>query len=207
MIRSGAHLPGREHAEQAHRAVADDHHGRSRLHIGGIGGEPACAENIGGRQQARYKVVGTARLRRRHERPVGERHPQERRLRPRHEFALDARGLIAVPAVRAGVVGSRERADHELARLHGFDRAADFFDEAAVFVPHGRRAVRSACMPRYGHRSDPQTHVAAMRITASVGLLIFGSSRSSNRMSPGPYKTVPRIVLLYRLLNFSICSG
>jgi hypothetical protein len=40
--------------------------------------------------------------------------------------------------------------------------------------------------PRYGHRSDPQTHAAAIRMTASVGLLILGSSRSSKRTSRGP---------------------
>src|SRR5215831_14077681 len=48
-------------------------------------------------------------------------------------------------------------------------------------------------MPRYGHRSDPHTHVAEVLMMASVGLMIFGSSRSSNRTSRGPYKTVPRI--------------
>jgi hypothetical protein len=41
-------------------------------------------------------------------------------------------------------------------------------------------------IPRYGHRSDPHTHVAAMRMTASVGCSILGVSRSSNRMSRGP---------------------
>src|SRR5215218_9079946 len=37
------------------------------------------------------------------------------------------------------------------------------------------------CSPRYGHRSDPDTHVAAMLIPALVGCSIFGVSRSSNR--------------------------
>src|SRR5438270_6409306 len=45
--------------------------------------------------------------------------------------------------------------------------------------------------PRYGHRSDPHTHVAAMRMTASVGSSTFGASRSSKRTSRGPYNTVP----------------
>lgn len=39
--------------------------------------------------------------------------------------------------------------------------------------------------PRYGHRSDPHTHVTAVRMIASVGLRIFGSPRVSKRMSPG----------------------
>src|SRR5436190_10499400 len=48
---------------------------------------------------------------------------------------------VTVPAMDTGVVGRGERADHELPRLHGFDGAADFFDEAAVFMPHRRRTV------------------------------------------------------------------
>src|SRR5438105_12275609 len=51
-------------------------------------------------------------------------------------------------------------------------------------------------MPRYGHRSDPHTHVAEVLMMASVGLTIFGSSRSSNRTSRGPYKTAPCIFFL-----------
>src|SRR4051794_1479893 len=53
------------------------------------------------------------------------------------------------------------------------------------------------CKPRYGQRSDPHTHVTAIRITASVASMIFGVSRSSNRMSPCPYNTVPRIVVSF----------
>src|SRR5215813_8769399 len=45
-----------------------------------------------------------------------------------------------------------------------------------------------ALMPRYGHKSDPHTHVAHVLMIASVGLMIFGISRSSNRTSRGPYK-------------------
>src|SRR5262249_23827932 len=51
-------------------------------------------------------------------------------------------------------------------------------------------------MPRYGHRSDPHTQVAEIRIMASVGLVIFGNSRSSKRTSRGPYRTVPFIICL-----------
>ncbi len=43
-----------------------------------------------------------------------------------------------------------------------------------------------AWMPRYGHRSDPHTHVAEILMTASVGLMIIGVSRSSKRTSHGP---------------------
>src|SRR5918992_967236 len=37
---------------------------------------------------------------------------------------------------------------------------------------------RTASMPRYGHRSEPQTHVAGRRMIASVGSTIVGASRS-----------------------------
>jgi hypothetical protein len=36
-------------------------------------------------------------------------------------------------------------------------------------------------MPRYGHRSEPHTHVAEILMMASVGFMIFGVSRSSKR--------------------------
>jgi hypothetical protein len=39
--------------------------------------------------------------------------------------------------------------------------------------------------PRYGHRSDPQTQVMAVRMIASVGWRIFGSSKLSKRTSRG----------------------
>src|SRR5438128_759651 len=51
-------------------------------------------------------------------------------------------------------------------------------------------------IPRYGHRSDPQMHVAGNRRTASVGLRIFGVPRSSNRTSRGPCRTAPFMTVL-----------
>jgi len=36
-------------------------------------------------------------------------------------------------------------------------------------------------MPRYGHKSEPHTHVAEILMMASVGFMIFGVSRSSKR--------------------------
>src|SRR4051812_21679610 len=47
--------------------------------------------------------------------------------------------------------------------------------------------------PRYGHRSDPQMHDADKLMTASVGLWMVGSGRSSTRTSPGAYIIVARI--------------
>jgi hypothetical protein len=53
----------------------------------------------------------------------------------------------------------------------------------------------SASIPRYGHRSEPQTQVADSRMIASVGVRILGSSRSSTRTSPGAYITAPRMMV------------
>src|SRR4030081_454712 len=60
-------------------------------------------------------------------------------------------------------------------------------------------------MPRYGHKSDPHTHADEILITASVGLMIFGTSRSSKRTSRGPYRTAPRMIFsLFRFLCFVV---
>src|SRR5438445_3229998 len=66
----------------------------------------------------------------------------------------------------------------------------------------------TASMPRYGHRSDPHTHVAEILRMASVGLMIVGVSRSSKRTSRGPYKIAPRIVhlLVFRVRELCIRS-
>ena len=53
----GAQLLGGEHAEQADRAVADDRDRLAGAHLGRIGGKPARAQDIGGRQQTRDQVV------------------------------------------------------------------------------------------------------------------------------------------------------
>lgn len=65
------------------------------------------------------------------------------------------------------------------------DGATDFPDDAAVLVAYGQWAVdplQSAIRPQV----RPQTQVAEMRITASVGSTILGVSRLSRRMSRGP---------------------
>ena len=89
-----AHLLRGEHAEQADRAVADDHDRRARLHVGRIGGEPAGAHDVGERQQARDQFV-RGHIRRRHQRAVRERNAQQRRLRRADQLAMLAGRLIA----------------------------------------------------------------------------------------------------------------
>src|SRR5882762_5582754 len=62
-------------------------------------------------------------------------------------------------------------------------------------------------MPRYGHKSDPHTHADEILMTASVGLMIFGTSRSSKRTSRGPYRTAPRMIIsLFRFLSVSLSA-
>src|SRR5215471_13154822 len=40
----------------------------------------------------------------------------------------------------------------------------------------------------------PHTHADEILMTASVGFMIFGTSRSSSRTSRGPYRTAPRMI-------------
>src|SRR5690348_13911504 len=58
-----------------------------------------------------------------------------------------------------------------------------------------------ASMPRYGHRSEPQTQVADRRMMTSVGSTIVGSSRSTYRTSCGPYSTAP-----FMCVSPSLCA-
>lgn len=57
------HLLGGQHTEKADRAVTDDRAATddrdcvTRLQAGRVGGEPAGAQDVGGRQQARDQVV------------------------------------------------------------------------------------------------------------------------------------------------------
>ena len=101
----GAQLPGREHGEQADRAVTDDRDRLTGSGLGGDGSEPAGAEHIGGRQQARNQVL----LRRaggRDQRAVRQRHPQVLGLSPARPDVLHmhAAALVAGLADRASVV-------------------------------------------------------------------------------------------------------
>ena len=178
------HLLRRQHRQQAHRTVADDRDGGPRPHVGRVGREPAGAQHVGGRQEARDQVVrGDAR--RRHQRPVRQRHAEHRGLGPGDELAVHARRLVAVPAVGARVVGRGERADDELPRLDRPHGAADLLDDAAVFVPHRggpvdglEPAIRPEVRPAHAGGRDADDGVRRLDDSRV--------SRSSKRMSPGP---------------------
>ena len=75
-----SHLRGREDTQQADGAVAYDDDRRARLHVRRCCREPAGAQNVGGRQQARDQVV-VGNLRGSHQCAVRERDAQYRRLR------------------------------------------------------------------------------------------------------------------------------
>src|SRR5271166_5457195 len=135
---TGLHLLRREHAHEADCAVADNDDGRAWLYTRSVGGVPAGAEHVRCCEQARDQIV-VRRVRRCHERAIGEGDARQRRLRACHEFALLARRLKAKAAMRTGVVGQAERSDDELSRMDGFYRAADLFDDAAILVAHRHR--------------------------------------------------------------------
>ena len=116
------------------------------LHARRVGRVPAGAEHVRHGEIARDQIIG-GQLGRGDQRAVGERDPRQRRLRPAHEFALLAGGLEAEAAMRAGIVGEAEGADDELTRSHGRDRAADFLDDAAIFVTHRHRRVDGVQTP------------------------------------------------------------
>src|SRR5215217_8163220 len=74
--------------------------------------------------------------------------------------------MVAVPAVRARVVGGGERADDELARLDRPHGAADLLYDAAVFVPHRggpvdglEPAIRPEVRPAHAGGRDPDDGV------------------------------------------------
>ena len=114
----GAELLGGQHAAQAHRAVADHGHGLAGADVGRDGAEPPGAEDVGGGQEVRDEIGGR-NLGGGDQGAVGQRHPHPLGLgsaRGAEDLAIDAGRLVAGLTDLAGVVGSEERPDHELAR-------------------------------------------------------------------------------------------
>ena len=133
----GAELLGRQDAEEADRAVSDDRDRLARSGLGGDGGEPAGAEDVGGSHERRDEV----RLRYARGRDQGAVREWDAGqfglgAEGAHQHAVRAVRLVAGQADLAGVVGGPERADDEVANLDGAHRGTNFFDDADVFVAH-----------------------------------------------------------------------
>ena len=109
-----------------------------------------------------------------HQGAVGQRDPDELGL-----AAVVAAAVAQAdwnPARQCGQVLSerQEAADDELPGRDRGDVGADLLDDAAVLVADRRAARAILSIPRYGHRSEPQTQVATVRTIASVGSTIGG---------------------------------
>src|SRR6266496_1651907 len=191
----GAHLLGGEHTEEADRPVSDDGDRHAGFYIRRLGGEPACAEDVGGRQQARNHVL-RGDSGRRHEGAVRERDAQHGRLRAADELGVLAGRLVARSANGTGVIGGEERTDNELAALDRGDLTADFLDDAAVLVPHRARlrcrveaAVGPQVGPAYARGRHPDDRIRRLDDPRVVALLETHIARgvkngSSHGLSP-----------------------
>src|SRR5437016_3373132 len=109
---------------------------------------------------------------------------------------MPAGRLVSGLTVGTGVVGGEERTDDELSALDGSDLAADFLNDAAVFMPHrGRLDDRAdaAVWPQVrtanaGGR-DPDDGICRLEDRRLVALLEAHVARcvqhsSSHRLSP-----------------------
>jgi hypothetical protein len=127
-----------QHRGQAHGAVADHRDGFALRHACGDGGVVAGGEDVRERQHRCQQVVVLG-LRQPHECAVGLRHPHgltlaavDAGLAP--VAAVQARGLQALLAELAGVVGVLERRDDEVALAHARDVRAGLLDDAEELV-------------------------------------------------------------------------
>ena len=171
----GAELLGGQDAEEPDRAVADHGDGLARADL------RRPRRRTSRCRARRRRRAGSGPGRRRAcrawrpgcRRPAGPACVRPGRRRARRTPG-DAGGLVAGPADLAGVVRGEERADHELARPDVVTADPTSSTMPAYSWPIGR-GPSSASIPRYGHRSEPQTQVAASRMMASVGSTIAGS--------------------------------
>jgi hypothetical protein len=138
----GAELFGGQDGEESDRPVTHNGDGLARAGFGRHGTEPAGAEDIGRREEARDELIGR-NVRRGDESAVGKRDASELGLRadPSHRLAVDAGALVAGSADLARVVGRDERSDYELAGLDGAHLTANVLDDSDILVPHRARPV------------------------------------------------------------------
>ncbi len=101
-----------KHGAKTDRAVANGYNSFARPGLGGIGAKPTGAEHVGRRKQTRDQIVGR-QFRGWNQGAIGERHPQQRRLRsPSADiFIMDAAALIARMTDGTRVVRCEEGAD------------------------------------------------------------------------------------------------
>src|SRR6266403_6391932 len=108
-------------------------------------------------------------------------------------------------AVRAGVVGSKERPDDELSGLDRSDRAAHLLDDAAILMPHRCRSsdgVDAAVGPKirsaHASRSDPDDRVGRLHDRWRIAVLeanVAGAVKNSclHRLSPCGHDDVSKL--------------
>ncbi|ANS28608.1 hypothetical protein R1CP_19630 [Rhodococcus opacus] len=134
---------GGENGEQSHRAVSDDCEGLPRAGLGGDGGEPPGAEDVGSGQQMGGLLRGRL-CPGGHEGPVGQRDTHVLRLgadrSPRD--GVHAAALVAGSADLTGVVGGEGRPDDEVADFYAPYLVADLLDDADGLVAHRLRPLR-----------------------------------------------------------------
>jgi len=127
-------LPGGQHARQADRPIADDHHGRAPIHLGAHSRVPACAHHVRQGQQTRQQVI-TGPARSREQRAVGVRNPDEFGLATVIARAVQAVRMHTGAADHTGVVAGQKSSNDEVALLDRGHAATDSFDDADIFVP------------------------------------------------------------------------
>jgi hypothetical protein len=136
----GAQPAGGQHGGQPHGPVADDGHGRVGPDLGDRGGVVAGRKHVREGQQARQQL-GVLGDRRPHQRPGGLRHAGRLGLGGGEEPTLRARGVQALSAGLARVVGVGERRDHDVTDRQPGHVAAELLDDAHELVAHGLALV------------------------------------------------------------------
>ena len=137
----GAEHPGGQDAGQADRAVTDDRDRVSGLDPGADGGVVAGGHHVGQGEQRGHRLVGEVRALDLDQGAVGLRDADELGLAAvtlatlAEEAAVDAGGVEAGLAVRAGAVAPGERRDDEVADREVLDVVADLVDHADELVP------------------------------------------------------------------------
>ncbi len=132
----GAEPPGRQHRQQADRAVPDDRHRGARVHVGPLRGVVAGAIDISQGQQG-WQQRGVLTGRQLDQGAGRLRHPDRFGLGLAEEPAIGAGGLHALAAELAGVVLVGEGGHDQVAALETGHLRAEFLDGAHELMAHG----------------------------------------------------------------------